>query len=87
MRPFIEDGGPAFPRPSSIDHTDGDLFDGNRTVPEQGGMSVRDYFAAAALQGMLATWTPEQVFDPAVTARVAYRLADALVAAREGGAG
>lgn len=64
-------GGPAFPW--TADRADrGD-------VP---GMSLRDYFAAKAMQGMLASnespnWTDEYI------AISAYRLADAMLKARE----
>ncbi len=46
----IDDGGPAFPR-TGIGNA-GVGYD----VPPQDGLSMRDYFAAAALQGLLATW-------------------------------
>jgi hypothetical protein len=44
----INDGGPAFP---------GGVVDGQGMVrePAQPGMTLRDYFAAAALQGLLAS--------------------------------
>lgn len=52
MRESIKDGGPAFPRPA---RAHGALVDGTNTVRQQDGMTLRDYFAAAALQGMLAS--------------------------------
>lgn len=43
------DGGPAFARP---------MFDNENFVnQEQDGMSLEDYFAAAALTGKMAAWT------------------------------
>ena len=65
-----ETGGPAFP----TEHTDtSGLYD---------GMMLRDYFAAKAMQGLLAC--------PATTTRNenmyacdAYRMADAMLKARE----
>lgn len=42
------DGGPAFPRVRSYD--DGELVD-----PGSRGMTIRDYFAARAMDGLLAT--------------------------------
>lgn len=42
------DGGPAFPVPDERDEHGCGIREGSR------GMSIRDYFAAAALQGMLA---------------------------------
>jgi hypothetical protein len=47
------DGGPAFPRPHSWDESPlTGMHEGDRTEPygAQSGMSLRDYFAAAALQ-------------------------------------
>jgi hypothetical protein len=44
----IDTGGPAFPRPVSEDTTQGNQHDGNKTVAEQDGMTLRDYFAAHA---------------------------------------
>jgi hypothetical protein len=66
----INDGGPAFPM--------GYHPGGNRA--DQFGMTIRDYFAVAALQGLLAdgggpTWD--------VDAQCAYALADAMIRARE----
>lgn len=53
-------------------------------------MSLRDYFAAAALQGLAAHPTgPQPRFGEGASqahARVAYKYADAMLAAREGGA-
>lgn len=49
-----DDGGPAFARPVSEDRTNGDQVDGNDTVKEQNGLSVRDYMAAKVLQGIFA---------------------------------
>lgn len=42
-------GGPAFPRPFSADDVDPDI-----TYPAHPGMALRDYFAAKAMQGLLA---------------------------------
>ena len=51
MKDEIDDGGPAFPCP--ITSTDG----GGTELSNEyglGGMSLRDYFAAKAMQGMLS---------------------------------
>lgn len=77
------DGGPAFPAPIEVDAW---LV----------GMTLRDYFAAKAMQGVLSnsdngggSIEPMVAFlaDPARdgcewVARVAYRIADAMLAAR-----
>ena len=62
------DGGPAFPE------------SGERGKASGGeGMTLRDYFAAKAMQGMVAN--PENVSRAG--ASLAYRMADAMLAARE----
>lgn len=65
------DGGPAFPLVGVA--TDEDLL--HRTY----GMSLRDYFAAKAMQGALAR-TGE--FEAQITAIVAYKVADAMLKER-----
>jgi hypothetical protein len=66
MREQPNDGGPAFPSDRDI---------------QTSGMPLRDYFAAAALQGQLST---EQGFaaDSDKIAQWSYQLADAMLAAR-----
>jgi hypothetical protein len=64
-----DNGGPAFPTPQR-EGTFGGSHD---------GMSLRDYFAAAALQGICANG----VQSPPVAAAQAYHLADAMIEARE----
>ena len=54
------DGGPAFPTPAGIQHND--------------GMTLRDYFAAAALQGLLA-----YDGDCSTAIGLAYHTADAML--------
>jgi len=63
-----EDGGPAFP---------------NGYIPaggNKGGMSLRDYFAAALLQGNLDEFNHTN--DPSRIAAKVYRYADAMLAER-----
>jgi hypothetical protein len=66
----VKDGGPAFPSHGSM----------GEVVHE--GMSLRDYFAAQAMQAYLITSNkdrgPMQLF-----AEVSYEMADAMIAARE----
>lgn len=80
----INDGGPAFPRPMS--EIAGVCLAG------QDGMSLRDYFAAKALVGVLAqhyggddevgpNWSA-QGQEPEIAA-TAYSLADAMLAERD----
>ena len=64
-------GGPAFPQSREI----GDFFT---------GMTLRDYFAAKAMQGLLAgTLTPEIVWSQSDAAETAYNVADAMLKARD----
>lgn len=69
-------GGPAFP-------SEGDIFYSNdnnseiKTVPvKYTGMTLRDFFAAKAMQALL----PDSDFDH--TAREAYDMADAMLRVR-----
>ena len=48
-------------------------------------MSLRDYFAARALPGLLATLTDDHAISATATARQAYEIADAMLAEREKG--
>ena len=68
-----KDGGPAFPRPKFW-LSDGDP---DRDGLEQGGMSLRDYFAGQALVEMCGHLNPNEA------ALLAYEFADALLAARD----
>lgn len=68
----INDGGPAFPTYNALSHCD------------EGGMSMRDYFAAKAMQGFnanshdqMVSWSFETVAD------YSYKQADAMLRARE----
>jgi hypothetical protein len=63
-------GGPAFPLETS-------------TAFQNPGMTLRDYFAAKAMQGYLGSpeWLRE--VSPQGTAEAAYRVADAMLKARE----
>jgi hypothetical protein len=70
-------GGPAFPYQEV-------LPDGFANLTPQRGMTLRDYFAAKAIVGHLADggWKCDQShFDD--VAKGAYRLADAMLKARE----
>lgn len=66
----INDGGPAFPP-----HWD------PKTHPS--GMSLRDFFAATALQGAMAGGSIRSGTTNAEIATVAYGLADAMLEARK----
>lgn len=75
----IDDGGPAFPW-----HSDGMLDH----EPPHPGMTLRDYFAAKAMQGLLSATchpdvNPEDPLDCELTAKYSFRIADAMLAARK----
>lgn len=72
-----ETGGPAFPRPSSPAHQHG-MHD------PQKGMTLRDYFAAKAMQTLLMAQPRDwpMGFDVSVSV-AAYQMADAMLEARE----
>lgn len=73
----MEDGGPAFPR------------SGTAITVSHAGMTLRDYFAATALQGMISNLQNIHFADGKMLigdyaiAKSAYELADAMLAARK----
>ena len=68
----INDGGPAFP----ANHL--------HLPPDEHGMTLRDYFAAQALMGLMASRNPNSPrFHPSDDAAYVYAVADAMIAARE----
>lgn len=78
-----KDGGPAFPIPDTY-HPNGQIEYGAN------GMSLRDWFAGMALQGILAWPGDDQRGNahsnasPDVVAWTSYNFADAMIAARIG---
>ena len=71
----INDGGPAFPHERQI-RCHGEVID----CEVESGISIRDYFAAGALQGLLADGGGASWNDDA---KSAYLAADAMLKARE----
>lgn len=57
-------------------------LEGNESVDEERGMSLRDYFAGQALAGMLAN-PKNTVSSPHVDSSYAYQYADAMLKERE----
>lgn len=80
MSDAMSDGGPAFPRQHAV-------ADANDPAFKIGaiGMSLRDYFAAAALTGLCASFDGPCLDDAFVegVARRSFDVADAMLAARE----
>ena len=62
------DGGPAFPH--------------SRLGSDHDGMTLRDYFAAKAMQAMISAEYAEQL-NPLAWSMEAYEIADAMLAMRE----
>ena len=82
MSDKVNDGGAAFPGTMFLSDRGG--FKG---VAKEGqsGMSLRDYFAATALQGMCVQFDgmlPPEQWDEELIAQDAYALADAMLAER-----
>ena len=70
-----DDGTPAFPsQPNGPD--------GLPTAELHYGMSLRDYFAAAALTGMLASTDTCEIVVKKSMVQFAYKMADAMIAER-----
>ena len=89
-------GGPAFPVPPDQVSTTGDPRDGMAVCAAGTGMTLRDYFAAAAMAAFIsnesrvaamahATEGQEGIVDFAI-ALSAYGMADAMLDARKEGA-
>ena len=86
----MKDGGPAFP----VNYIGRDSCGIERVQEQDYGMSLRDYFAAKAMQGVLANSEVEkfrQSLDEDIPeekqieaiATTSYEIADAMIAARE----
>jgi hypothetical protein len=76
----IKNGGPAFPT-QTIQY-----FPDDKNADEEKGMTLRDYFAAKAMQGLIASPRGTPNGTDATTswyAKGAYLMADAMLKARE----
>jgi|688.fasta_scaffold1295735_1 hypothetical protein len=67
----INDGGPAFP----CEEEKIASFSGCPVTIKHSGMTLRDYFAAAALQGFIASGKPAQHYGKNNIAECAYDIA------------
>jgi hypothetical protein len=77
MKAMIKDGGPAFPNFQFTEN-------GKVEICPQGGMTLRDYLAGRALTGILMNYTTAKFGLAEISvANHAYKLADAMLAARE----
>lgn len=69
-------GGAAFPQVNLKDSH-------GMLVPDrQEGMTLRDYFAAKAMQALVTSQHCPKEFDGLIVSQAAYRVADAMLAAR-----
>lgn len=73
----VNDGGPAFPESGLSGLPNGEFIHGRP------GMMLRDYFAAAALTGLMSNQRLSDSADNAAVAVVAFGLADAMLEARK----
>lgn len=74
MMEKTNDGGPAFPLPLGNEDID----------PSVSGMTLRDYFAAKAMQGMISAQVGNECMGKKIgVAGIAYEFADAMLFARE----
>lgn len=70
------DGGPAYPCEVFDTAVDG--------MQQTYGMSLRDYFAAAVVNGLMQLARPTDTdWNPAIDASCAYQVADAMLAERD----
>jgi hypothetical protein len=83
------DGGPAFPAPGKISSKAYGMLPGEvprlvhtQEEPASSGMTLRDYFAAKALHGLLHAESHGDYSNEHI-AVIAYMLADAMLKARE----
>ena len=52
-------------------------------IPERAGMTLRDWFAGQALAGCMAAEAPDVIYEEQGVAKRAYRIADAMLSARQ----
>jgi hypothetical protein len=84
MNTILNNGGPAFPVPPASALGTGDPRDGVAVVHAQEGMTLRDWFAGQALQGLLSHPEIGNTLGDEKIAAFAWAQADAMLAARAG---
>ena len=77
-----DDGGPIAASMTKKTRVGEDTYRLEMTEAE-GGLSIRDYFAAAALQGFVSSYPNGNAGDAEAIAQDSYTLADAMLAARK----
>lgn len=79
-----QDGGPAFPTTATLTAPFGEWATARGSIfTMDGGLSIRDFFAAAALTGIMAYPGGDEEVDTMEVALGAYEFADAMLKARE----
>lgn len=79
----IGNGGSAFPFTYSTNDFDHDMNGRVMRIYSEGGMTLRDYFAAKAITGIITGNLGLEIsWNPAAYAEQAYEIADALIATR-----
>jgi len=73
----MNDGGPAFPRTGNFDANQEGVYDSTA----QDGMTLRDYFAAAAMTTLIAESPHDDIWARRVASN-AYHVADAMLLER-----
>lgn len=80
------DGGPAFPgNQAKVIIPDHLIKEAQVIQSPMNGMSLRDYYAGQAMQGMLASPKVdilEAITEPEYAAKVSYKIADAMIKER-----
>ena len=76
-----KDGGCAFPQLSSDVMGNGTAY--HYTPVGREGMTLRDWFAGQALTGAIGVWLSAKQKDMDEVAKACYRIADAMLKARE----
>ncbi len=85
----LEDGGPAYPARVSVNRDTGELqpFQFSNDGFEVMGMSLRDYFAAKAMQAMISKSNGQDMTGGKngvpIVSQFAYEYADAMLEARK----
>ena len=67
----------------SKNKTGGRAFPSNYLSEQYQGMTLRDYFAAKAMQGILASWEKDACMYQEVV-EISYELADEMLKVRDG---
>jgi hypothetical protein len=56
---------------------------GSHVMAVEGGMDLRDYFAAKVMQELVKVWVETDIVSPEMITKDAYKIADAMMEARK----